>query len=332
MPRQIPRLNLLTRFIDLVGHDIVRIIDPRDGWPSIVGISLDQRELVAALHLGSLYGSHRDRDDEEVRFQNPGQGKPIIAPFDSFPLLIGVAEQDHPVLAGMEVAHRIGKVSRQSLFIPVWALREAAVLGWAEKYNAKGELIISFHPSLLQAYVEMRRSGLSLPAGEITRVVAETGITSASAEGPIKRARRAATVAIRKASFSRKVVEAYNNSCAMCGLSLDLVQAAHIYPVEAPGSQDEVWNGIALCGNHHLAFDRHMIGIQPRNLQIKVHPTIQNAKSQAARYFMDSTFKQVERPGVADSAPQDDMLLRRYDWFKRQYSWLKIRRVRRKVE
>lgn len=70
----------------------------------------------------------------------------------------------------------------------------------------------------------------------------------------------------RDVAFRRNVREAYGYRCAMSGLRLrngggrPEVQAAHIRPVEAHGS-DSVRNGLALSGTLHWMFDRGLISV-----------------------------------------------------------------------
>ncbi len=68
-------------------------------------------------------------------------------------------------------------------------------------------------------------------------------------------------ISIRRRGFRQAVIEAYNFSCAFCGLNIqspDLigweVEAAHIVPHSING-KDELLNGICLCKLHHWAFD-----------------------------------------------------------------------------
>lgn len=79
----------------------------------------------------------------------------------------------------------------------------------------------------------------------------------------------------RDVTFRRKVREAYGYRCAISGLELrngggrPEVQAAHIRPVEAQGS-DSVRNGLALSGTLHWMFDRGLISVDPNNYRILV--------------------------------------------------------------
>jgi hypothetical protein len=65
----------------------------------------------------------------------------------------------------------------------------------------------------------------------------------------------------RDARFRKLVLENYNYQCAICRCSeVELLQAAHINPVAINGT-DDLNNGICLCANHHLMFDRNLIKI-----------------------------------------------------------------------
>lgn len=327
------RRNLVDRLVALVGADIVSVVDPRDGWPSLIRIRLNGEDLPAAVHLGPIGLSHRNRDDVERRLQNPGQGHPvtIIEPF--FSLVIGIWEEENrPVLAGMEAEGRLGRGTRQSLFIPLWLLRHAAQSGWAEHYSTSGELIIAFHPALLPTYVEARRSHLRLDSEQVTSILEASGLTAPPEERAAERARRASTALVRSAKFGKNVVDAYGGLCALCGLNFGLVQGAHIYPVHAPFSVDLVWNGLALCSNHHAAFDRHLLWIEPRDRSVKLHPRISSGAEhdEAARRFSEMTFPQLRSPLSSRNTPRTEMFERRYDFFGEEYSWVKATRPRRR--
>lgn len=64
----------------------------------------------------------------------------------------------------------------------------------------------------------------------------------------------------RDASFRKRVLKVYGKKCAICCLQVGLVEACHIIPVKAGGT-DQTINGIALCHNHHKTFDSALIGI-----------------------------------------------------------------------
>ena len=71
---------------------------------------------------------------------------------------------------------------------------------------------------------------------------------------------------LRDRSFRTRVVDAYEETCAVTGLRIingggkPEVQAAHIRPVD-DGGPDIVRNGIALSATCHWLFDRHLISL-----------------------------------------------------------------------
>jgi predicted restriction endonuclease len=112
----------------------------------------------------------------------------------------------------------------------------------------------------------------------------------------------------------------------MCGLDVGLVQGAHIYPVSAPGALDEPWNGLALCGNHHLAFDRHVLAVRSDTLQIIFHSMIleQVRSSPAVGSLVDGTFERLAQPKIASARPKSEMFDRRYAFYVDSYAWLML--------
>ncbi len=317
------RRALVDRLVALTG-DLVKVVDPRDGWPGLVRIGPESADLLAAVHLGPIGLSHRDRDDVERRFQNPGKGRPMSAPQGYLPLLLGIWDQgEHPVLVGMEAEARLDKPTRQSLFIPLWLLEQAAASGWSEHHSTSGELIIGFHPALLPAYVEARRGGLHIEPEQVAGISEASGLLAPPEETPAERARRGVSALVRRARFGRDVVSAYSSRCAMCGLNFGLVEGAHIYPVQAPSAPDTIWNGLALCGNHHAAFDRHLLWVEPSANTVSIHPLIRSAADQdtTARHFMDSTLPRLRSPAAHHDTPQPEMFARRYEFFETKYDW-----------
>ncbi len=68
----------------------------------------------------------------------------------------------------------------------------------------------------------------------------------------------------RASDFRNRVLGAYGHRCAMCGIQLQLIDAAHIVPVASITSTDETINGVALCKLHHIAFDRNLVSFDER--------------------------------------------------------------------
>lgn len=321
------RRKRMDDLVELTGN-LVTMVDRGNGWPSLVKIRTQSGDLPAAVHLGPIDRSHRGRDDVERRFQNPDQNRPISAPEGYFPLLLGIwGKGEHPVLVGMDAEARVGKPTRQSLFIPLWLLEQAATVGWSEHHSASGELIIGFHPALLPTYLEARRVGLYIEPEQVADISEASGLLAPPDETAAERARRAASILVRRARFGKDVVAAYSDRCAMCGLNFGLVEGAHIYPVQAPSSPDKIWNGLALCGNHHAAFDRHLLWVEPQRRSIHVHPILLSAADtdDTARSFVGSTLPKLRPPVSRSDSPRADMFHKRYEFFEMKYEWVRSR-------
>jgi putative restriction endonuclease len=95
-----------------------------------------------------------------------------------------------------------------------------------------------------------------------------------------QRTRLAATRLSRDSRFSPAVKEQYGHACAICGYQLELVESAHIIEVREEGSSDEVWNGIALCPNHHKLFDAHVLVVRPDLRILANNVTVQYLQDQ----------------------------------------------------
>ena len=99
----------------------------------------------------------------------------------------------------------------------------------------------------------------ALPAADTT----PAGLVS----GPDIRAyaTREALVRLHQHRFRVTVLHAYRERCAVCALrEAALLQAAHIIKDRDPGGAATIANGIALCAIHHLAYDKNLMGIDPR--------------------------------------------------------------------
>jgi hypothetical protein len=79
---------------------------------------------------------------------------------------------------------------------------------------------------------------------------------------------------------------------------------------------------LALCSNHHVAFDRHLIWVDPRSRQIELHPKVKDHEEPATSNFIASTLNRLREPTARVDSPRPEMFERRYDHFKRSYDWV----------
>ena len=327
------RADVVERVVELVGADVLHVTSLASGWPSLGELIVDGVAVPVAMFVAPVGLSHRGRDEVERRFQNPGGGRPIIEIPGRAPLLLGLWEIDEleqvtrPLLVSADPMHRLERTTRFSVFVSTAALRAGVERGWSESRSSTGESIRCFAPPLLPLSYAANRDD-SIPSTAAMQAAIEGSGLLAGGDEDIadasERARRAGSTLVRDARFSRRVVDAYDGLCAMCGFDVGLVEGAHIYPVSAPGSHDEPWNGLALCANHHLAFDKHMVGVKPESSEIVLHTDIrdQAPDNPAVRAFIDGTYSQLSEPVDRSTRPRADMFTMRYEFYLERYTWM----------
>jgi putative restriction endonuclease len=164
-------------------------------------------------------------------------------------------------------------------------LKEARNSGWAvappRRAGGSEEVRVAFTPGNLLHYLRTSRTADTedkvgkwreayfLAQTPNVRAPLPTRARDLDEQVERQRQRVAATRFVRDAKFSACVRQQYDYACAVCELQLEVVEGAHIIPVCEPGSSDEVWNGVALCPNHHELFDGNTFVIEPA-LQVRV--------------------------------------------------------------
>lgn len=127
----------------------------------------------------------------------------------------------------------------------------------------------------LEGRQDLKKETLGVRSFEVQRAV-KTIVSTPRPDSydPVARDKRlitrSTTSYFRSRGFRQAVVEAYDCKCAFCGFKLSSpdslsweVEAAHIVPNNFQG-KDDIWNGVALCGIHHWAFDVGWLSLTPR--------------------------------------------------------------------
>lgn len=327
------RTDLVLRLADFVGPSLV-VEHLADGWPSLASVDLDGERLDLALFAAQTGLSHRDRDDVERRFQNPDQNRPIVPQPGRYSVLLGLWEADpyidviEPVVTIADAQRRAdGRVTRWSVFVEVGSLQEAHQTGWSTRLSDSGEELHSFRPELFPALAAFVAARVSPDENTVRASVQATGYFDLDLDprdrAPRERLRRAVSVLARDAKFHGRVLDKFDRRCAMCGLGFGLVQGAHIYPASAPDSTDAVANGVALCANHHLAFDRHLFAIEPETWQIVYNPELLGVAvtDSAARQLIAGAVRAIDFPALYGQRV-DAYLRMRYEYYADKYHWL----------
>lgn len=130
--------------------------------------------------------------------------------------------------------------------------------------DTNGQSVISFLPDYLGLYLE-NLSHIHLLNDEELLLLANNSdeLNSINQDGysdfPEGHLTITHTRYKRDPRFKSIVYSAYDNRCAMCGIQLELIEAAHIVPHSHEKGTDEIGNGISLCALHHTAYDRSLI-------------------------------------------------------------------------
>lgn len=247
------------------------------------------RRLVVQFASGSLdvwayiwtltHGGGPARPQHEYRIQITGVRSPLELNPHGPTLLLGY----EPVLgcfAGFDVSkHRTFSMRSPSIQIPITVLHNALQFGLSFVTKSNDEIAVGVRPDQMLAYTLnaalLHREGAdALMVDLLTRIAAleevpETELTLISPE----RNRVVSEVSrlSRDSSFRRRVLMAYDRRCAVTRMQLRLVEAAHILPVGAEGSSDDVRNGVCLSPTYHRAFDRALIYLD-ESLTMRLNP------------------------------------------------------------
>jgi putative restriction endonuclease len=177
------------------------------------------------------------------------------------------------VFAAWDISKHLGAFGASpSLQILEGSLREGAVSRVFAQQKGNDEIAVAFIPSFLGDYVEGQPSIHGFAASPVDLAAfrgviahpedAQEAVASGTSE-PRRIILAQVARKLRDASFSDRVLRAYGQSCAMCGVQLRLIDAAHIVPA-ASSNDDSTSNGLALCALHHRAFDRALVSIDEK--------------------------------------------------------------------
>jgi putative restriction endonuclease len=270
-----PRLSksqLLDRIILAIrtsGWDVL-IISPAGEHPVELNVFSGDTKLLLLCYIWNLTHGGYPRDPNELRIQITGVDEIELREGDRT-LLLGWSEP-LGVFAGFDATkHQIPMAGRSpSLQIRREALEKAGVNGFYPQSRGNDEIAVAFRPDFFIPYVlqadELHRTTAAASEARILEKVAkeEPGETELSdiPAGERKQVLQTFTRKVRDARFRRNVLHAYSHRCCLCGLQLDLLDAAHIIPVEHEKGTDEIKNGLSLCALHHRAFDHALVGVR----------------------------------------------------------------------
>jgi putative restriction endonuclease len=179
---------------------------------------------------------------------------------------------DLNAFAGFDATkHQISMSGRSpSIQIKRDALEKAVKNGFATQARDNQEIAIAFRPDFFTSYVlgssELHQTTAGILETRALERISREEAVDFDLEDIEPKARRQVLQTvnrkIRDARFRANVLRAYSHRCCVCGIQLDLLDAAHIIPVEHERGTDEIKNGLSLCALHHRAFDHALITVR----------------------------------------------------------------------
>ena len=256
-------VNALLRAIEESGYPAAFLNNQLTGNPKKFAISLPENKAVGVwVYIWTLTHGGRASLPDEYRIQMTSrvQMNPL-----GLTVLMGY-EPNLGLFAGFDLArHKTFTGDSNSVQIDIHAVRQALDQGLTFNRKSNDEIAIGVRPDHIVDYFNN--------AGELHRLgrFADTLplLAKATAQQPIAPADIVALAAPRRVivetikrlsrlgSFRQQVLQAYGSRCAVTRAQLRLVDAAHILPVGAPNSSDDVRNGLA--PTYHRAYDAGLI-------------------------------------------------------------------------
>lgn len=255
------------------------------GWDAIVlnkshpfRVSMyrgDSRVILLCYIWNLTHGGY-PRDPNELRIQVTGVDRFVIES-GAKTLVLGFSE-DEKMFAGFDVTkHRISMSGRSPSFqIRRETLQHAMTTDFYPQTRQNNEIAIAFRPEFFATYVNELEAlhGSAQHPQDIVAVtqIADTNTTNIQdiPAGPRRTVVEQIQRKVRDTRFRKNVLATYGHRCAASDIQLDLLDAAHIIPVEHERGTDETKNGLCLSAIHHRAFDHGLLGIK-RNYSIVFH-------------------------------------------------------------
>jgi putative restriction endonuclease len=201
----------------------------------------------------------------ERRIQPTGIGDHFFRATGVETLILGWSDETK-VFAAFDFQYHSGQMgSSPSIQTDLPTLEAAAQNGIGVFAKSTGELSIAIRPDMLGLYLEQRQVlhtlGKDAVQLDALRQMALDPLEVEPDDLPANRRKVMTTTLrlLRERRFGEKVLAAYDHRCALCGVQLRLLDAAHILPVAHPDSHDHVTNGVALCALHHRAYDTALL-------------------------------------------------------------------------
>ncbi len=261
-------VNVVLQAIEVSGYAGAYLSERIRDHPRLFAVALpDGQYLSVWVYIWSLTPGGRESLPHEYRIQMTTVSPPLGLNPDGATVLLGYTA-DLGLFAGFDLSrHRHFTPGSSSVQIDINTVRQALHLGLSFDRKSNDEIAIGIRPDQLVDYInnaeDLHRYGRFTDTFNLlNKVTALDAISQADIESlasPRRRVVETVSRLSRSANFRQRVLHAYGNRCAVTRVQLRLVDAAHILPVGARESSDDVRNGIALAPTYHRAFDAGLI-------------------------------------------------------------------------
>ena len=296
--------ELLQAIIDACRHRTEAVLFVQGHNP--FSVSVDGREVTVFV----ANVSHARRSDpDEFRIQCPGDLPDQLAARRAAGDLVCILgyNADTDTFSAWDperFVQRSRVTQRFSLYTRFSSHQRARADGFSVYRDASHQNVLSFRSEFMALYVgnvDVMHQATDRALQNLVRAHrdARSGVASRRLVSVAKR-----RIAIthnqyaRSPQFRQAVLEAYENCCAMCGLQLELIEAAHLVPHAHPRGLDVVPNGIALCALHHKSLDSGLLYIDT-NYDIRINAVRQRYLARLQRTGGFRGFRQQLRPMIA---------------------------------
>ncbi len=222
--------------------------------------------LALTVYAWTLTFGGRPALQNEYRIQMTSVTSPLQTGADGPTVLLGY-EPELNLFAGFDLErHRTFTTGSPSVQIDREELRHAETEGLSFQRKSNDEIAIGIRPDMFMAYAMsgqvLHRYGRDANVLRLLKQAVHEPPPTRQVEALSSERQRVigeVSRLSRDANFRRRVLFAYGSRCGVTRVQLRLVDAAHILPVGAPRSSDQVTNGIALAPTYHRAFDAGLI-------------------------------------------------------------------------
>ena len=219
------------------------------------------------MYIWTLTHGGRPSLPDEYRIQMTTVTSPLPSNSKGYTVLLGY-EPNLRVFAGFDLArHRVFTMGSPSVQVDITYLHRALQDGLVFDRKENAEIAVGIRPDQLVNYIanasDLHRLGANAAVYSLLSKASALGVITERELARLAQDRKKVVTTVtrlsRAASFRQQVLTAYGNRCAVSRMQLRLVEAAHILPVGAQESTDDVRNGIALSPTFHRAFDNGLI-------------------------------------------------------------------------